>query len=610
MKYKTSIYAILFLAGFLPTSLLAADWFVRPAGQVYGSQNGTSYANAWPGLSNVEWGADGVQAGDTLYVCGTHYEWNGLHIGASGTPEARIIINGDCPGDTGTIWAGLRIRETEWSQNESGLYYVPWTRNDTPYSAAGIPGTEVLLRIATSVEDCASLENSVFLDQTNKVLYYNPIAQPEQIMTFWGNSAIRMRSNSYITVTGSPDNHFKLRGGRCCNWGTITVANGDSGDGPATDIIVEHVDIAFSAFTGIRTGVGSHNMLVQDSVFHDVANGIYPILNAGDHPSTNGTRILRNEFFSGTPNAQHKIYGNAIADNHAIGAMSGDDIEVSENYIHDWRGMAINLYMTGDTSGYTMRRFRITRNRIENLVGEDVEYTSAILVNGSSSGDFGDRISGGIISHNVISGCPIGYPAGKYGYGGAFRIKSGESDAPIIIAQNTVQDCYFGLYHRNTSPEGQMGFSFLNNIIDQPRSGGFYYYIEASPNRKVVYLDGNLFSGHLNDSAFFYKTRTYTLPEWQATSEMNLPDIRSRALTESLLTPLMAIEKTAAEPAPLAPVPAELDYCIDPLSAWPRGVKLVPSANTSGIRLQGAICAAGTNIPIASPTGLSIIPTE
>ena len=39
------------------------DWYVRPARGSYGSENGTSYQNAWDGLLSVVWGVRGRQAG-------------------------------------------------------------------------------------------------------------------------------------------------------------------------------------------------------------------------------------------------------------------------------------------------------------------------------------------------------------------------------------------------------------------------------------------------------------------------------------------------------------------------------------------------------------------
>ena len=51
-----------------------SDWYVRPSGGTYGDEDGTSYANAWDGFSNITWGVGGVVVGDTLYLDGTFYE--------------------------------------------------------------------------------------------------------------------------------------------------------------------------------------------------------------------------------------------------------------------------------------------------------------------------------------------------------------------------------------------------------------------------------------------------------------------------------------------------------------------------------------------------------
>jgi len=80
------------------------DWYVRPAGGSYGNEDGTSYEDAWNGFSNITWGTGGVEAGDTLWVCGTHNET--LTVKASGTSGNYITIRGDYPGDPGIIDGG------------------------------------------------------------------------------------------------------------------------------------------------------------------------------------------------------------------------------------------------------------------------------------------------------------------------------------------------------------------------------------------------------------------------------------------------------------------------------------------------------------------------
>lgn len=82
-------------------------WYVRPSGGAYGAEDGTSYATAWDGFTNIDWTAAGVQPGDLLYICGTHTE--AFAVGGSGTAPigyslgSPITIRGDYPGDPGVI---------------------------------------------------------------------------------------------------------------------------------------------------------------------------------------------------------------------------------------------------------------------------------------------------------------------------------------------------------------------------------------------------------------------------------------------------------------------------------------------------------------------------
>jgi len=80
---------------------ISKTWYVRPAGGSYGSEDGTSYADAWDGFSNIDWTASGVQPGDTLYIAGIHTEL--FDVGGSGTNGNPILIRGDFGGDAGSI---------------------------------------------------------------------------------------------------------------------------------------------------------------------------------------------------------------------------------------------------------------------------------------------------------------------------------------------------------------------------------------------------------------------------------------------------------------------------------------------------------------------------
>lgn len=67
----------------------ATDYYVRPSGNSYGSGNGTSYANAWSGISNINWST--VDSGNgILWIDGTHTQ--SMTVGADGESGAPIYI--------------------------------------------------------------------------------------------------------------------------------------------------------------------------------------------------------------------------------------------------------------------------------------------------------------------------------------------------------------------------------------------------------------------------------------------------------------------------------------------------------------------------------------
>jgi Concanavalin A-like lectin/glucanases superfamily len=111
----------------------AATWYVRPNGGSYGTENGTSYANAWDGFSNIVWGTNGVVAGDTLYICGAHLDTY-LDVGASGSEGALITIRGDYSNDPGSIDAStdMLLTTSDWLEYDTNIWYYRWYSDFTP----------------------------------------------------------------------------------------------------------------------------------------------------------------------------------------------------------------------------------------------------------------------------------------------------------------------------------------------------------------------------------------------------------------------------------------------------------------------------------------------
>lgn len=93
---------LLLVAFSLPT--LAETWYVRPSsGGTYGSDDGTTYANAWNSMADVVWGVSGVNSGDTLYVCGTFAVADAdTAFGFLQVDQTGAIIDGDCSAEGGS----------------------------------------------------------------------------------------------------------------------------------------------------------------------------------------------------------------------------------------------------------------------------------------------------------------------------------------------------------------------------------------------------------------------------------------------------------------------------------------------------------------------------
>ena len=80
-----------------------AEWFVRPSGGDYGAANGETFETAWDGFANVVQGASGVQAGDTLFICGLFQDEANIDFAENGTATNRITISGEHSRGAGII---------------------------------------------------------------------------------------------------------------------------------------------------------------------------------------------------------------------------------------------------------------------------------------------------------------------------------------------------------------------------------------------------------------------------------------------------------------------------------------------------------------------------
>src|SRR5687768_5497773 len=81
-----------------------ADWYVRPDTSHSETRDGTEYQYAWGGWAAIVWGTGGVNAGDTLYICGTHLVPATIQMGAHGaTVSSRVTLSGGYAPDPGAL---------------------------------------------------------------------------------------------------------------------------------------------------------------------------------------------------------------------------------------------------------------------------------------------------------------------------------------------------------------------------------------------------------------------------------------------------------------------------------------------------------------------------
>lgn len=155
-----------------------ANWYVRPDTSHSGTRNGTSYETAWGGWSAITWGASGVNAGDTLYVCGSHAYSATISVGAhtASSEATRVTIRGDYTPDPGSV-------------TFTGGVYLQNDRAYTTIKAIRIvAGTSNCLFLTDTATNC-NYENNIFVTSaSNAVGIFAATGQDHSDITFSGNT--------------------------------------------------------------------------------------------------------------------------------------------------------------------------------------------------------------------------------------------------------------------------------------------------------------------------------------------------------------------------------------------------------------------------------------
>jgi len=507
MKRKLHIVLIVTLSLvwlILSTNAAASDWFVRPAGGSYGTEDGTSYENAWDGLLNVVWGPGGVDAGDTLYLCGAHINtYNSGELGAdyyftpgaTGTEADPITIKG-YPGDPAIIWNAYidgrnnGIVSGNWTGPVDGVYY-----NETGVYAKIFTSYGLYENI-----NGASYDKYTKLDSAQEVTDYDGVGvyykeafgtnqhkiwvKPFEPSTFKENIRFSGYGGYYLQL-GDEKNYIEYQdidfiGGQILDTGIYhhyTFTNCTFLSHGALYIYAP-ANCSYITFDNCEFAYGGngiyviwfnspvHHLYVKNSYFHDIGN---PFLDGTGDGHAIG--IQNNEYFYISGNTFERC-GSAIC--FHVGALSTQrHLYITGNFISDMRASYGNV-----TPGYGII-FQGNNDCPKGNTG-DMLIAYNIVTNNEGSGISTTRKDFVNIYNNVVHSCSGNYTiSGNRSDGASARFYNNISLFPKLHVSPYTGNI-FGknhIYFNQNYSDITYDFEADNNIYypDADEDGSFYF---------------------------------------------------------------------------------------------------------------------------------------
>lgn len=495
----------------------AADWYVRPpvitswsgsgvptpTAGIYGDQDGTTYADAWNGLRSVVWGSGGVQAGDTLWVCGKHIHkmTSGaaiaaqgiVSVGASGIEGDPIVVRGDYDGDVGEVWSWFHDQRSTvgfGGPDGSGVYYqtnqTGWGNLYTAMGEVvdGIPrmfGVSGANTWADGLGEQHPLPDDWVNPGTNYIKTFSGGApSKETLLSSTFGYRFDLRTNSFITLR-----NLKLLGA------TVTGTRWTSGQ---EDTFHLSRNIAFEGCHlfwnyGLSIYPGWDNWSFISNRFETNSFHVYTILDSRTRGATNlyvGSSVMNVT----APNRLANI------DGHAIGIQGGWGNVIEENDIRNCRGTAIEFW----TYSQGMSNMIVRHNYIKDT-GVNVTSGSGIVVSGDNAVSVTGLRVGYQIYGNIIDGTGLDGTEAWQGSGISSNSKDG-----MDVFNNVVIDSNRA-FNINVVSTGKASGRFFNNTIVSPRSGT--YWAITSPETTDIAINHNLYYPVINTSSGFSSGYSY-----------------------------------------------------------------------------------------------------
>ncbi|MEW6265923.1 MAG: right-handed parallel beta-helix repeat-containing protein [Thermodesulfobacteriota bacterium] len=491
---KKVFFIVLALLIIYPAASWARDWYVRPAGGQYGTQDGTSYDNAWNGLHAIKWLEGGVQPGDTLWVCGLHV-WDmktKSYIdkqaviptinGASDTQ--RIMIRGDYSNDPGIVWGAYRMSSSPWVDEGGGVWSTLLAANSFPewfFQDIGKPKPDsyIVLNRQKSIDGVRANPGSFYSETYtagSKLYVKTTDSLPPQGRIYANRYGYRfnLADNKFITF-------YKLK---MFNFFRISGIKPVS---PPSNITWQGCTLTHGEHSIIWLYDGMDNMKVIDCELAWAGNGIYNISSTLD-------KAASNYHFKG--NYIHDMGVREATQNndgHCVGAQGGRNGIIEDNVCVNC-GTGPLIY-TGASQIATNNIIRRNLVKDPHTLGGANGYGIALLTTNLNTSDK----SGNIVVQNIVINAKI-----------AFRF---HWEQVQLVANNVAYNCEIGLESKRNYNGLGANVYFVNNVFLNTKQ--YHINWDTGASNFVIYADRNIYYPSTG-AMFRYRGKDYTWDGWRA----------------------------------------------------------------------------------------------
>lgn len=393
-----------------------ADWFVRPNTSHSATRNGTSYATAWGGWSEIVWGVSGVNTGDTLYICGAHAYTAVIEAGAAG-----VTLRGDYASAAGSI-----------SLTGINVYFNANKSNTTFQSLTITSGDRCIMPAAITITGLA-IKNCTFNGSSLPVIEFRSAAGGN-----WTNTIID--GNTFNGGTGGG-------AGAAISWWPQT----------AITTYHENLKITNNTFSGCSATQGVIVLLANATSAPTVH--VYDLEISGNTFTNCGGSAIKAYVPLTGQNKGVKICRNTITNQLMVGDLGG--------------GIVVGGFTQTTTTNFG-------QNVIEHNVADGLQGTTGFanimygsyIIRHNSAKNISSVIYDGdaLLFDHGADGCVA--------YGNYFENMSGPSDfsagagigiiyeaTNITCYGNVFKNCYMGVYYGNQT-SGRVSSIYNNTFID------------------------------------------------------------------------------------------------------------------------------------------------